>query len=149
MQGSPGKDGTDGINGSDGKDGVSPSFSIGEVNTIENNQPASVTIGGTKENVILNFSIPKGLNGTGAGDVTTSQLEAAIASIKIPKTLAELTDDVTHRTVTDEERTAWNNKSTFSGNYNDLSGKPTLITETRVNELITAKLPKSAEEVQY
>lgn len=149
VQGNPGRDGTNGINGSDGKDGVSPSFSVGKVTTIENNQPASVTIGGTKENVILNFSIPKGLNGTGAGDVTTSQLEAAIASIKIPKTLAELTDDVTHRTVTDEEKTAWNNKSTFSGNYNDLTGKPTLITETRVNELITAKLPKSAEEVQY
>lgn len=161
--GTNGKDGTDGINGSDGKDGVSPSFSIGEVNTIENNQPASVTIGGTKENVILNFSIPKGLNGTGAGDVTTSQLEAAIASIKIPKTLAELTGDATHRTVTDEEKTTWNNKSTFSGSYNDLidkpnlfsgdyndlSGKPTLITEARVNELINAKLPKSAEEVQY
>lgn len=157
VQGNPGRDGTN------GKDGVSPSFSIGEVNTIENNQPASVTIGGTKENVILNFSIPKGLNGTGAGDVTTSQLEAAIASIKIPKTLAELTGDATHRTVTDEEKTTWNNKSTFSGSYNDLidkpnlfsgdyndlSGKPTLITEARVNELINAKLPKSAEEVQY
>ena len=166
VQGNPGRDGTngkDGINGSDGKDGVSPSFSIGEVNTIENNQHASVTIGGTKENVILNFSIPKGLNGTGSGDVTSSQLEAAIASIKIPKTLAELTGDATHRTVTDEEKTTWNNKSSFSGNYNDLinkpslfsgnyndlSGKPTLITEERVNELINAKLPKSAEEVQY
>lgn len=143
VQGNPGRDGTN------GKDGVSPSFSIGEVNTIENNQLASVTIGGTKENVILNFSIPKGLNGTGAGDVTTSQLEEAIASIKVPKSLSELTGDATHRTVTDEEKTTWNNKSTFSGNYDDLSGKPTLITETRVNELITAKLPKSAEEVQY
>ncbi len=120
VQGNPGRDGTN------GKDGVSPSFSIGEVNTIENNQPASVTIGGTKENVILNFSIPKGLNGTGAGDVTTSQLEEAIASIKVPKSLSELTGDATHRTVTDEEKTTWNNKSSFGGSYNDLIDKPNL-----------------------
>lgn len=157
VQGNPGRDGTN------GKDGVSPSFSIGEVNTIENNQPASVTIGGTKENVILNFSIPKGLNGTGAGDVTTSQLEEAIASIKVPKSLSELTGDATHRTVTDEEKTTWNNKSSFggsyndlidkpnlfSGSYNDLTNKPTILTAEQVNQLIDAKIPKSAEEVQY
>lgn len=163
VQGSPGKDGTNGINGNDGKDGVSPSFSVGKVTTIENNQPASVTIGGTKENVILNFSIPKGLNGTGAGDVTTSQLEEAIASIKVPKSLSELTGDATHRTVTDEEKTTWNNKSSFggsyndlidkpnlfSGSYNDLTNKPTILTAEQVNQLIDAKMPKSAEEVQY
>ena len=91
------------------------------------------------------------------------KLKALIDAIKVPVNLSELAGDTTHRTVTDAEKTAWNNKSTFSGNYNDLtnkpslfsgnyndlSGKPTLITEERVNELINAKLPKSAEEVQY
>lgn len=62
-----------------------------------------------------------------------------------------------------QKKTAWNNKSTFSGNYNDLtnkpslfsgnyndlSGKPTILTEERVNQLIDAKIPESAEEVQY
>lgn len=118
-----------------GETGASPTFQVGEVKTIENGQPASVTISGTKENVILNFSIPKGLNGTGAGDVTTDQLNSAIQSLKIPKSLSELLTDETHRTVTDSEKTIWNNKSS--------------LTEQRVNELIDLKLPKSAEEVQY
>ena len=92
-----------------------------------------------------------------------NKIPEQIDAIKVPVNLSELAGDTTHRTVTDAEKTAWNNKSTFSGNYNDLtnkpslfsgnyndlSGKPTLITEERVNELINAKLPKSAEEVQY
>lgn len=77
------------------------------------------------------------------------ELKKLIDAIKVPVNLSELEEDATHRTVTDAEKTAWNNKSNFSGNYNDLSGKPTLITEEMVNELINAKLPKSAEEVQY
>ena len=44
----------------------------------------------------------------------------------IPTNLSELTDDTTHRLVTDVEKTTWNNKSNFSGNYNDLTNKPTL-----------------------
>lgn len=44
----------------------------------------------------------------------------------IPTNLSDLQDDATHRTVTDTEKSNWNNKSDFSGNYNDLSNKPTL-----------------------
>lgn len=49
----------------------------------------------------------------------------ALAS-DIPTNLSQLTDDSTHRLVTDTEKTTWNNKSDFSGNYNDLTNKPTL-----------------------
>lgn len=40
---------------------------------------------------------------------------------------ADLVDDTnsTHKFVTEQEKQAWTNKSGFSGNYNDLSGKPT------------------------
>lgn len=44
----------------------------------------------------------------------------------IPDELKDLTDDSTHRLVTDTEKTTWNNKSDFSGNYSDLNGIPTL-----------------------
>ena len=44
----------------------------------------------------------------------------------IPTTLAELSTDSTHRVVTDTQITTWNNKSDFSGSYNDLTNKPTL-----------------------
>lgn len=49
----------------------------------------------------------------------------ALAS-DIPTNLSQLTDDTTHRLVTDTEKTTWNNKSDFSGSYNDLTDKPTL-----------------------
>lgn len=44
----------------------------------------------------------------------------------IPDELADLSDDSTHRLVTDTEKTTWNNKSDFSGSYNDLTDKPTI-----------------------
>lgn len=48
--------------------------------------------------------------------------------INIPKNLSDLQDDAEHRTVTDTEKQSWNNKSDFSGNYEDLQGKPTIPT---------------------
>lgn len=44
----------------------------------------------------------------------------------IPDELADLLSDSTHRTVTDTEKSTWNNKSDFSGSYNDLTNKPTI-----------------------
>lgn len=38
--------------------------------------------------------------------------------------LSDLSDDDTHRTVTDVEKTEWSSKSNFSGDYNDLSNIP-------------------------
>ena len=37
-----------------------------------------------------------------------------------------ITEDTTHRFVTDTEKSTWNAKSNFSGNYNDLTNKPTI-----------------------
>jgi hypothetical protein len=54
------------------------------------------------------------------------QLKALIDAIVVPTLLSQLQGDSTHRTVTDAEKTAWNNKSDFSGSYNDLTDKPTI-----------------------
>lgn len=43
--------------------------------------------------------------------------------------LKDLGTDPTHRTVTDKEKETWNNKSNFSGRYNDLYGKPTMLSQ--------------------
>lgn len=48
--------------------------------------------------------------------------------INVPKNLSDLKEDAEHRTVTDEEKQSWNDKSDFSGNYEDLEGKPTIPT---------------------
>lgn len=44
----------------------------------------------------------------------------------IPDELSDLSDDSTHRLVTDTEKSTWNNKSDFSGSYEDLTNKPTI-----------------------
>lgn len=48
--------------------------------------------------------------------------------IDVPKNLSDLKEDADHRTVSDAEKQSWNNKSDFSGNYEDLTGKPTIPT---------------------
>lgn len=107
VKGEPGKNGADGNDGADGKpgkDGVTPTFAIGTVETVENGQPARVTITGTSENVTLNFQIPKGLDGTGAGDVTTAQLQAAIKENVTDKNfLQSSTAELTYAKKTDIE----------------------------------------------
>lgn len=47
----------------------------------------------------------------------------------IPTSLSDLTEDSEHRTVTNQEKETWNNKSDFSGNYEDLTHKPTIPAE--------------------
>jgi hypothetical protein len=44
----------------------------------------------------------------------------------IPSSLSDLSDDSSHRLVSDTEKTTWNNKSNFSGDYDDLTNKPTI-----------------------
>lgn len=48
--------------------------------------------------------------------------------IDVPKKLSDLQEDAEHRTTTDAEKQAWNNKSDFDGNYESLKGKPTIPT---------------------
>jgi hypothetical protein len=51
----------------------------------------------------------------------------------IPTALSQLEDDSSHRLVTDVEKQRWDNKSDFSGDYNDLKNKPTI--PTKLSEL--------------
>ena len=53
-------------------------------------------------------------------------IKAIIDALTIPTALSDLTEDTTHRVVTDAEKAVWNAKSNFSGSYNDLTDKPTI-----------------------
>lgn len=104
-----------------------------------NNQPASyyadktyvnnknfVPDGGSTNQVLTKTSTGYGWanpQGSGTGDMLASTYDPqgkaqdifqyaddAAASIDVPTTLAELTDDTTHRTVTDTEKATWNGK---------------------------------------
>lgn len=59
---------------------------------------------------------------------TAEEVGALPDTTEIPKNLSDLQDDSEHRTVTDAEKQSWNNKSNFSGNYEDLQGKPIIPT---------------------
>lgn len=78
-------------------------------------------------------------------------LQEQINNIKVPTKLSELENDSEYITgytesdpvfssspvanVTEEDISNWNNKSEFSGNYEDLSGKPTIPTiPTNISE---------------
>lgn len=71
----------------------------------------------------------------------------------IPDALSDLTDDETHRVVTDAEKDAWNAKSDFSGSYNDLTDKPTipsiegLATATYVDEQVADAKKYTDDEI--
>jgi hypothetical protein len=67
----------------------------------------------------------------------------------IPVTLSELAQNEYYRTVSDAEKTTWNNKSNFSGYYSDLPDKPTIPTMLRdlqddYNHLTVTELEKMA-----
>jgi len=65
------------------------------------------------------------------------------AELGIPTSLAEMTEDEEHRTVTDTEKQTWDNKSDFSGSYNDLEDKPDIpdelsdLTDDSTHRLVT------------
>jgi len=52
----------------------------------------------------------------------------------LPTSLSQLSDDSTHRVVTDTEKATWNGKSNFDGEYSSLIGKPTY---TPINASVT------------
>lgn len=49
-----------------------------------------------------------------------------VGALPTSTVLADLSADPYHRTVTDAEKTSWNAKSNFSGNYNDLEDAPSI-----------------------
>lgn len=68
------------------------------------------------------------------GFYTKSEVDALVAKIVVPTKLSQLTEDTTHRTVTDAEKQKWNNKSDFDGSYDSLVNKPTI--PTKLSQLV-------------
>jgi len=86
-------------------------------------------MGGAERHFPDDKKMGKAVTGLESESVTAHEVSNNIKNKPtIPDELADLTDDSTHRTVTDAEKTAWNGKSDFSGSYDDLSDKPELAT---------------------
>lgn len=67
IKGDKGDKGDKGANGKDGTNAVNPSFTIGTVTTLPSGSNATVTLTGTYPNLVLNFEIPRGADGSGGG----------------------------------------------------------------------------------
>ncbi|MEA4835379.1 MAG: hypothetical protein VB133_09605 [Anaeromusa sp.] len=70
-----------GASGSPGTDGVSPTISIGTVTTVPAGTSASVVNTGTPTALVLDFNLPKGADGTGAGDMQAAVYDPIIKAI--------------------------------------------------------------------
>lgn len=68
-----------------------------------------------KDGSTVDFSVADLVNGLQTEITSTNKLSADL-----------IADGTTNKVVTAAEKTAWNNKSNFSGNYNDLTNKPTI-----------------------
>ena len=70
------------------------------------------------------------------------------ARSSIPSTLASLTGDSTHRTVTDEEKKKWDSKSDFDGDFNSLKNIPKIpdavVVDAELNETSTNAIQNQA-----
>lgn len=80
---------------------------------------------------------------TGDVNLDAEDVGALPDDTPIPSELADLSEDSTHRTVTDTEKQTWDNKSDFSGSYNDLEDKPNIpdelsdLTDDGTHRLVT------------
>lgn len=66
-QGPIGETGATGPRGEAGQNAVNPNFSIGTVTTLDAGSQATVALTGTYPNLVLNFGIPRGADGSGGG----------------------------------------------------------------------------------
>lgn len=105
-----------------GKDGISPTAKVKQTSN-----GATITISDSESTTTANI-----LNGKtpikGVDYFTDSDIENIVnqtkSEITIPTKLSQLEEDSEHKTVSDDEINDWNNKSSFSGSYNDLTDKP-------------------------
>lgn len=73
-------------------------------------------------------------------------LKALIDAITVPTALSQLSADAAHRTVTDEEKAAWNGKSNFSGSYNDLSNKPNIVIGDKAYKIVVSSTVPTVDD---
>lgn len=71
------------VRGKDGEDGLTPSFSIGVVETLAAGSNATASITGTDEYPILNLGIPRGANGTSSGGGTGGEADGVSPTIEV------------------------------------------------------------------
>jgi len=146
VDGQDGKDGKDGQDGQDGKDGIDgkdgKDAKINGKNSIEIEAGNNITIDDTENGIRIN-STGGGSGGTSNYNDLSNKPKINNVELSGNKSLNDLgiqpkgnyliseTDPTVPsyvKNITQANITSWNNKSDFSGNYNDLTNKPTIPT---------------------
>lgn len=84
------------------------------------------------------------------GFYTKSEVDALVAKIAVPTKLSQLSEDTTHRLVSDTEKQKWNNKSDFNGSYTSLTDKPTIATKlSQLTDDSMHRLVTDAEKAKW
>jgi hypothetical protein len=93
---------------------------------LDGNLHASAGGGTSNYEELNNLPIANTTNTTSLTPQANETIEGTINLHKVSKTgaLADAIQDSTHRTVTDTEKTNWNNKSNFDGQFSSLSNIP-------------------------
>lgn len=148
-QGPQGPTGPAGADGDDGEDGFSPIANVvkvGDTATITITDKSGTTTAQIKDGSGATITVDDELSPTSTNPVQNKVINSALGSkadsSAIPTKTSQLTNDagfISSYTETDPIFTAsasagitstdisnWNNKSDFSGNYNDLTNKPTI-----------------------
>ncbi len=112
----------------------------------------SVVVSGTYDSV--NKKIVLTLEGGSTIDIPVGDLVSGLQSeiTSSNKLASDLVDDTSssNKFVTSAEKTTWNNKSDFSGNYNDLTNKPTIPTQlSQLTDDSTHRLVSDTEKATW
>ena len=127
--------------GCKGEQGDAATIEIGTVSTVSPGTPASVINVGTPKEAIFNFEIPRG-NGGIWGEITGTLSEQTDLKNALDDKIGK---SLTTGLVKNDGTIDTTSYSTFSGNYSDLSGKPTIPTVN--DKKIT--IQKNGTDVDY
>lgn len=148
-KGDKGEKGAAGTNGTNGQDGFSPTANVtksGDTATIRITDKNGTTTAQIKDGTGAAITVDSAMSLTSTNPVQNKVISSALSAkanpSDIPTKTSQLTNDsgyITSYTETDPifsasaaagitsaNITTWNGKSDFSGNYNDLTNKPTI-----------------------
>ena len=135
IQGIQGEQGPVGETGPQGPIGKTPNIQIGNVETLEPTEQATVTKTGTDEEPLLNFGIPKGEKGD-PGEVTEDTLDNVIPKQTATDSIINVNDALKYKT--------FNFK--VDGAY-EQDGEPTPETPVPITTLIFDKITKIGQNL--
>lgn len=149
IDGKDGKNGLDGKDGKDGRNGIDGADGVGVKNAeINDKGELIITLTDGKK---INCGVVKGRDGVSFGGISVTNVEivnghlictlsngrkidAGVISGGGGGDIGEETDPIFAASpaynITNQDISNWNNKSNFSGNYEDLSNKPTIPSKT-------------------